>query len=72
MSASRQQDWHTVREEFSDRPDTAQVTRVTFPLLAAATLAGVLRYERPNGTQEAHPPKSRDLVREPKKEGSTR
>jgi len=41
-----QQVWDTVREEFSDLPDAAQVTRVTLRLLIAAVLGGVLGYER--------------------------
>ncbi len=36
----------TIREEFSDLPDVAQVTRVTLRLLIAAILGGVLGYER--------------------------
>ena len=41
-----QQVWDTVREEFSDLPDAAQVTRVTLRLLIAAILGGALGYER--------------------------
>jgi putative Mg2+ transporter-C (MgtC) family protein len=46
MSGWCQQVWDTVREEFSDIPDAAQVTRVTLRLLIAAMLGGVLGYER--------------------------
>ena len=46
MSGWWQQVWDTVREEFSDLPDAAQVTRVTLRLLIAAILGGVLGYER--------------------------
>jgi len=46
MSGWWQQVWETVREEFSDLPDAAQVTRVTLRLLIAAALGGVLGYER--------------------------
>ncbi len=41
-----QQVLDTVREEFSDLPDAAQVTRVTLRLLIAAVLGGALGYER--------------------------
>lgn len=41
-----QQILDTVREEFSDLPDVAQVTRVTLRLVIAAILGGVLGYER--------------------------
>lgn len=41
-----QQVLNTVREEFSDLPDAAQVTRVTLRLMVAAVLGGVLGYER--------------------------
>jgi putative Mg2+ transporter-C (MgtC) family protein len=41
-----QQILDTIREEFSDLPDVAQVTRVTLRLLIAAILGGVLGYER--------------------------
>ena len=41
-----QQVLDTIREEFSDLPDAAQVTRVTLRLLIAAVLGGVLGYER--------------------------
>ena len=41
-----EQVWNTVREEFSDLPDAAQVTRVTLRLMVAAILGGVLGYER--------------------------
>jgi putative Mg2+ transporter-C (MgtC) family protein len=36
----------TVREEFSDLPDAAGLTRITIRLLLAAVLGGVLGYER--------------------------
>ncbi len=36
----------TVREEFSDLPDAARLTRITIRLLVAAVLGGVLGYER--------------------------
>ena len=36
----------TVRQEFSDLPDAAGVTRITLRLLTAATLGGVLGFER--------------------------
>jgi putative Mg2+ transporter-C (MgtC) family protein len=38
--------WTTVLAEFSDIPDTAQLTRITVRLLVAATLGGLLGYER--------------------------
>ena len=41
-----EQVFETIREEFSDLPDVAQVTRVTLRLLIAAILGGVLGYER--------------------------
>jgi putative Mg2+ transporter-C (MgtC) family protein len=41
-----QQVLDTIREEFSDLPDAAQVTRVTLRLFVAAVLGGVLGYER--------------------------
>lgn len=37
---------HTLRAEFSDLPDAAGVTRITVRLLLAATLGGVLGFER--------------------------
>lgn len=46
MTGWLQQVWNTVREEFSDLPDAAQVARVTLRLLIAAMLGGVLGYER--------------------------
>jgi putative Mg2+ transporter-C (MgtC) family protein len=46
MISRWQQVWDTLQEEFSDLPDTAQFTRVTLRLLMAATLGGVLGYER--------------------------
>ena len=46
MSGWWHQVWDTVREEFSDLPDAAQVTRVSLRLLIAAMLGGVLGYER--------------------------
>ena len=36
----------TVRQEFSDLPDAAGVTRITLRLLIAATLGGILGFER--------------------------
>jgi len=41
-----QEIWNTVLSEFSDIPDTAQITRITLRLLIAATLGGLLGYER--------------------------
>lgn len=41
-----QQVWMTFCAEFSDLPDAAQVTRIIVRLLIAATLGGVLGYER--------------------------
>ncbi|MCA2984969.1 MgtC/SapB family protein [Gemmatimonas sp.] len=38
--------WTTVLAEFSDIPDAAQLTRITVRLLVAATLGGLLGYER--------------------------
>lgn len=38
--------WTTVMSEFSDIPDTSQLTRITLRLLVAAALGGVLGYER--------------------------
>lgn len=42
--------WHevgnTVAQEFSDLPDAAGVTRITLRLLIAATLGGLLGFER--------------------------
>lgn len=37
---------NTVRSEFSDIPDVAQITLITLRLLLAAALGGVLGYER--------------------------
>ena len=37
---------NTVLSEFSDVPDATQITRVTLRLLVAATLGGLLGYER--------------------------
>lgn len=37
---------NTVRQEFSDLPDAAGVTRITLRLLIAAILGGVLGFER--------------------------
>jgi len=37
---------NTVLSEFSDIPDTAQITRISLRLLIAATLGGLLGYER--------------------------
>jgi putative Mg2+ transporter-C (MgtC) family protein len=36
----------TIRDEFSDVPDAAQVTRIAVRLLLAATLGGALGFER--------------------------
>ncbi|RFC34948.1 MAG: putative Mg2+ transporter-C (MgtC) family protein [Candidatus Nitrotoga sp. SPKER] len=41
-----QEIWNTVLSEFSDIPDAAQVTLITLRLLIAATLGGLLGYER--------------------------
>jgi putative Mg2+ transporter-C (MgtC) family protein len=41
-----QEIWRTVLSEFSDIPDAAQLTRITLRLLVAATLGGLLGYER--------------------------
>jgi putative Mg2+ transporter-C (MgtC) family protein len=38
--------WNTIEEEFSDLPDTEQVTRVAVRLLVAVALGAVLGYER--------------------------
>ncbi|HWV63700.1 MAG TPA: MgtC/SapB family protein [Oxalicibacterium sp.] len=38
--------WQTLREEFSDISDPAQVTRVCVRLLVAVVLGGLLGYER--------------------------
>ena len=41
-----QEIWNTVLSEFSDIPDAGQITRITLRLLIAATLGGLLGYER--------------------------
>lgn len=41
-----QEIWNTVLSEFSDVQDAEQVTRITLRLLVAATLGGLLGYER--------------------------
>ncbi|WP_233081962.1 MgtC/SapB family protein [Rheinheimera soli] len=41
-----QEIWNIVLSEFSDVPDAEQVTRITLRLLVAATLGGLLGYER--------------------------
>lgn len=41
-----QEIWITVLSEFSDIPDVAQVTIITLRILVAATLGGLLGYER--------------------------
>ena len=41
-----QEIWNTVLSEFSDVPDATQVTRIVLRLLVAATLGGLLGYER--------------------------
>ena len=46
MSGWGQQIWDTIREEFSDISDVAQVTRIILRLVIAAVLGGVLGYER--------------------------
>jgi putative Mg2+ transporter-C (MgtC) family protein len=38
--------WSTLRDEFSDLPDVAGVTRITVRLMLAALLGGILGYER--------------------------
>jgi len=38
--------WDTTVSEFSDIPDTAQITRIALRLLVAAILGGILGYER--------------------------
>lgn len=38
--------WNTIQSEFSDVPDAAQITRITLRLVVAATLGGILGYER--------------------------
>ena len=38
--------WSTVRDEFSDLPDAASVTRITIRLMLAALLGGILGFER--------------------------
>jgi putative Mg2+ transporter-C (MgtC) family protein len=38
--------WTTVVSEFSDIPNAAQLTRISLRLLVAATLGGLLGYER--------------------------
>ncbi|WP_207392280.1 MgtC/SapB family protein [Paracoccus nototheniae] len=38
--------WLTIRSEFSDVPDVATLTRITVRLVLAATLGGILGYER--------------------------
>lgn len=51
MSAHTHTDWldevlDTVRSEFSDIPDAAQITRIVLRLSLAAVLGGILGYER--------------------------
>lgn len=41
-----QEVWNTVLSEFADIPDATQVTRITLRLLVAATLGGLLGYQR--------------------------
>jgi len=41
-----QEIWNTVLSEFSDIPDAKQITLITLRLLIAATLGGLLGYER--------------------------
>jgi len=41
-----QEIWNTVRSEFSDIPDASQITLITLRLVIAATLGGLLGYER--------------------------
>jgi putative Mg2+ transporter-C (MgtC) family protein len=38
--------WNTVAEDFSDIPDAAQATRITIRLALAASLGGMIGYER--------------------------
>jgi len=45
--------WNTVLSEFSDIPDTEQITRITLRLLVAAVLGGLLGYERENQGKSA-------------------
>ncbi len=46
MGAWWQEVGNTVAQEFSDLPDAAGVTRITLRLLIAATLGGILGFER--------------------------
>lgn len=41
-----QEIWNTLLSEFSDIPDLMQITRITLRLLVAASLGGLLGYER--------------------------
>ncbi len=41
-----QEIWNTVLAEFSDIPDVTQITRITLRLLVAASLGGLMGYER--------------------------
>jgi len=41
-----QEIWNTVLSEFSDIPDAAQITLISLRLLIAASLGGLLGYER--------------------------
>ena len=41
-----QEIWNTVLSEFSDIPDTTEITRISLRLLVAAALGGLLGYER--------------------------
>jgi len=41
-----QEIWSTVLSEFSDIPDTAEITRISLRLILAAILGGLLGYER--------------------------
>ena len=45
--------WRTVLEEFSDVPNTAEVTRICVRLLVAVLLGGLLGYERESNGSSA-------------------
>lgn len=46
MSSGWQTVWNTLKSEFADLDDTAQLTRITVRLLIAAVLGAVLGFER--------------------------
>jgi len=46
MGAWLQQVWDTIRDEFSDLPDAAGMTRIVVRLLLAAILGGIIGFER--------------------------